>query len=153
MARDTNIITLVGRLTRDPEISQTQNGIKMAKFTLASSDDYKKKNGEEVKRTNFIQCEAFGGIVEVLERYTQKGKQVLVIGKMYVRESTNKEGKKVWYTGVTVDQLQLLGTGQDKPKYDHAQLASNDDTGDAMPPFDFDGSENTEEEDLFPFSN
>lgn len=106
--RDTNIVVMAGRLTKDPEVSQTQNGFKSVKFTLANSDDFKKKDGEEVKRTNFVMCEAYGGTADIIDKYTQKGKQVVVSGKMYVRES-EKEGKRSWFTGITVENVQLFG--------------------------------------------
>lgn len=106
--RDINEIILVGRLTKDPEIKMTPNNFKSARFTIASSDDYK-KNGETVKRTNFINCEAYGATAEILEKYAGKGKQVAIVGKMYVREG-EKEGQKTWYSGVTVQTIQLLAS-------------------------------------------
>ena len=106
--RDINEIILVGRLTKAPEIKMTPNNVKSARFTLASSDDYK-KNGETVKRTNFINCEAYGATAEILEKYARKGKQVAIVGKMYVREG-EKDGQKTWYSGVTVQTIQLLAS-------------------------------------------
>lgn len=106
--RDINEIILVGRLTKAPEIKMTPNNVKAARFTVASSDDYK-KNGETVKRTNFISCEAYGATAEILEKYARKGKQVAIIGKMYVREG-EKDGQKTWYSGVTVQTIQLLAS-------------------------------------------
>lgn len=106
--RDINEIILVGRLTKAPEIKMTPNNVKSARFTVASSDDYK-KNGETVKRTNFINCEAYGATAEILEKYARKGKQVAIIGKMYVREG-EKDGQKTWYSGVTVQTIQLLAS-------------------------------------------
>lgn len=128
MARDLNIINIVGRLTKDPEIKTTQNGIKMAKFTIANSDDYKTSDGTKVDRTNFIMCEAFAGTAEIFERYAQKGKQVLLTGKMYVRQG-EVEGKRTWYTGITVESVQLLGSAGDSApkteKIDHANQQAN----------------------------
>ena len=106
--RDTNIVVMVGRLTKAPEIKMTPNNVKAARFTVASSDDYK-KNGETVKRTNFISCEAYGAAAEILEKYARKGKQVAIVGKMYVREG-EKDGQKTWYSGVTVQTIQLLAS-------------------------------------------
>lgn len=107
--RDTNIVVMVGRLTKDPDISQTANGFKSVRFSIANSDDFRRKDGEEVKRTNFVNCEAYGGTAEVIEKYTEKGKQVLVTGKMYVREA-EKDGKRTWFSGITVETIQLLGS-------------------------------------------
>ena len=106
--RDINEIILVGRLTKDPEIKMTPNNFKSARFTVASSDDYK-KNGETIKRTNFINCEAYGATAEILEKYAGKGKQVAVVGKMYIREG-ERDGQKTWYSGITVQTLQLLAS-------------------------------------------
>lgn len=119
--KDINIISMVGRLVRNPEVKDTANGIKMAKFTIANNDDYKDKDGKLIEKVSFINCEAYGGLAGVVERYTEKGKQVVVVGRLEIREM-EKDGNRAWYTAVKVDSLQLLG-GNEKsiviPKVDH----------------------------------
>lgn len=107
MAKDFNQIIIVGRLTKDPEVRYTGNKVKHVKFTIANSDDYK-QGDTKVDRTYFINCEAYGATGDIIEKYAFKGKQVLINGKMYVRE-VEKEGNRTWYSGIVVQSIQLLG--------------------------------------------
>lgn len=106
MSKDLNVITVIGRLTRNPNIRETASGKKMALFTIANADDYK-QDGQLIKNTYFISCEAFGRIAEIVEQYTEKGKQVAIVGKMYVRER-EKDGTRTWYSGISVSSISLL---------------------------------------------
>ena len=124
--KDVNVITIAGRLVRAPEVKDTDNGIKMAKFTIANNDDYKDKDGKLIEKVSFINVETYGGLAGVVERYATKGKPVVIVGRLEIREM-EKDGKRTWYTVVKAVTVQLLGGGDEvagsmkdfAPKIDH----------------------------------
>lgn len=84
-----NLVVLTGRLTRDPEVRHTQDGLAIAKYTLAV-DGFKKDE------TDFINCVAMGKAGEFAEKYFTKGKRVEVEGRWKTGSYTNKDGQKVY---------------------------------------------------------
>lgn len=124
-----NTVTLIGRITKDPNISYTSNQMCIAKFNIAL-DRGKDKNGES-KGTDFPQIVAFGKVAELIERYTQKGSQVGISGHIHT-DSYEKDGKKVYTTDVIADRVELMGKAEktEKPKRDapsgFAELTDDD---------------------------
>lgn len=106
-----NIVTIIGRLTRDADIRQITNG-KMAAFTVAV--DRNKDGGAD-----FIRVIAFGKTAEIVEKYTGKGKQVGVSGRIQTGEY-EKDGHKVKTTDVVADRVELLG-GKNSEDQAHAE--------------------------------
>jgi single-strand DNA-binding protein len=108
-----NKVTLIGNVGRDVEVKAFDNGGRIAKFPLATTESYKSKSGEKVENTTWhnivIRAE---GLSKIAEMYVGKGSQVAVEGKLYVREYENKEGMKAKITEIVVDsfggQLVLL---------------------------------------------
>lgn len=107
-----NIVTIIGRLTRDADIRQITNG-KMAAFTVAV--DRNTKDGG----ADFIRVIAFGKTAEIVEKYTGKGKQVGVSGRIQTGEY-EKDGHKVKTTDVVADRVELLG-GKNSEDQAHAE--------------------------------
>ena len=101
-----NKVTLIGNVGRDVEVKQFDNGGRIAKFPLATTESYKSKSGEKVENTTWhnivIRAE---GLSKIAEMYVGKGSQVAVEGKLYVREYENKEGMKAKITEIVVDQF------------------------------------------------
>ena len=88
-----NKIFLMGRLTRDPELRHTQSGKAVASFSLAVDRDFKDKDTGE-KATDFIEIVAWGNTGEFVSKYFSKGRMAVVVGRLQVREWTDKEGNK-----------------------------------------------------------
>ena len=88
-----NHITIMGRLTRDPELRRTGNGTAVANFTLAVDRDYNPKDGGE-KEVDFIDCIAWRASAEFVSKYFSKGQMAIVSGKLRIRNWTDKEGNK-----------------------------------------------------------
>jgi len=103
-----NKVQLIGRLGKDPEIINFENGNKMAKFSLAIDDSYKDKNGEKVERTYWHNIAITGGLVKVVEDYVTKGKEIAVEGKLVSRSWTDKTGAKRYNTEVVCHELLML---------------------------------------------
>ena len=87
-----NNITLMGRLTKDPELRYTQNGTAVTSFTLAVERDYSGKDSE--KQVDFIDCLAWRHTAEFLAKYFSKGRMVVASGRLQVRPWEDKNGNK-----------------------------------------------------------
>ena len=99
-----NHITLMGRLTRDPELRRTGSGVAVTSFTLAVDRDFgKNENGE--KETDFIDCVAWRQTGEFVSKYFTKGRMAVVSGRLQIRPWTDKDGNKRRTAEVVVDNV------------------------------------------------
>lgn len=87
-----NTITVMGRLTRDPELRTTQSGTPVASFTVACERDFAGQDQE--KATDFIDCVAWRSTGEFVSKYFHKGNMIIVDGRLQSRKWTDKEGNK-----------------------------------------------------------
>lgn len=99
-----NHITIMGRLTRDPELRYTQSQTPVASFTLAVDRDYGSRDGGE-KQTDFIDCVAWRQTAEFVSKYFQKGSMAVVSGRLQIRDWTDREGGKRRSAEVVVDNV------------------------------------------------
>ena len=88
-----NHITIMGRLTRDPELRRTGTGIAVASFTVAVDRDFGGRDGGE-RETDFIDCVAWRQTGEFVSKYFTKGSMIVVSGRLQIRSWTDKEGNK-----------------------------------------------------------
>ena len=86
-----NVVTISGRLVRDPELRHTNSGKSVCSFTLAVDRDFKNNGDKEV---DFIDCVAWGNTADFVSRYAEKGRMLMVTGRIQIREWTDKEGNK-----------------------------------------------------------
>ena len=99
-----NHITIMGRLTRDPELRYTQSQTPVASFTLAVDRDFAPKDGGE-RETDFIDCVAWRQTGEFVSKYFQKGSMAVVSGRLAIREWQDKEGNKRRNAEVVADNV------------------------------------------------
>ena len=99
-----NHITLMGRLTRDPELRYTQSQTPVASFTLAVDRDFGNRDGGE-KQTDFIDCVAWRQTAEFVSKYFTKGRMAVVSGRLQIRDWTDREGGKRRSAEVVVDNV------------------------------------------------
>ena len=99
-----NTITIMGRLTRDPELRRTGSGIAVASFTLAVDRDYSGKDSSE-KETDFIDCVAWRNTGEFVSKYFSKGRMAVVTGRLQIRPWTDKDGNKRRSAEVIADSV------------------------------------------------
>lgn len=88
-----NHITIMGRLTRDPELRRTGSGVAVASFTVAVDRDFGGKDGAE-KETDFIDCVAWRATGEFVSKYFHKGAMIVVSGRLQIRNWTDKDNNK-----------------------------------------------------------
>jgi single-strand DNA-binding protein len=107
-----NRVQLIGLLGQDPEVKKFDKG-QLAKFSLATSETYKSKQGEKVTETQWHNIVAFGKTAEVLEKYVKKGDKIAVEGKLVTRKWQTNEGENRYSTEVVVNDILMLSN---KPK-------------------------------------
>jgi len=104
-----NRVILMGRLTRDPNISYSQGGDNMAiaRFTLAVDRRGRRQDGAEQQTADFIGCVCFGRSAEFAEKYLRQGMKVAVTGRIQTGSYTDKNGQKVYTTDVVLDDIEF----------------------------------------------
>ena len=113
MARGFNKVTLMGNLTRDPELRTTQNGNSVCNFSLAVNRTWRNSDGEQQEEVDFIDCVAWGKAGELIEQYTSKGRPLLVSGRLK-QDTWEQEGNKRSKLEVVVEDFNFVGGGSDE---------------------------------------
>lgn len=126
-----NHITLMGRLTRDPELRSTTSGTPVASFTLAVDRDFTSKDGGE-RQTDFIDVVAWRQTGEFVSKYFQKGSMAAVTGRLQIRDWQDKEGNKRRSAEVVADNV-YFGESKRRDGDSRDNFATRSDSG-------FDGS-------------
>lgn len=114
-----NHITIMGRLTRDPDLRRTGSGVAVASFTLAVDRDFGGQNGE--KETDFIDCVAWRNTGEFVAKYFTKGRMAVADGRLQIREYTDKHGNKRRVAEVVADHVYFADSNK---KEDSSQGSS-----------------------------
>ena len=108
-----NHITIMGRLTRDPELRRTGSGVAVASFTLAVDRDFgKNDNGE--RETDFIDCVAWRQTGEFVSKYFTKGRMAVVSGRLQIRSWNDKDGNKRRTAEVVADNVYFGDSKRDE---------------------------------------
>ena len=104
-----NRVILMGRLTRDPNITYSQSGENMAiaRFTLAVDRRGRRQDGADQQNADFIGCVCFGRQAEFAEKYLRQGTKIAVTGRIQTGSYTNKDGQKVYTTDVVLDDIEF----------------------------------------------
>ena len=104
-----NKVILVGNLGKDPEVKYLDNGVAVANFSLATTENYKNKAGERVSQTEWHNIVLWRGLAEVAEKYLNKGASVYIEGKIKTRKWEDKEGITRYSTEILADNMTMLG--------------------------------------------
>ena len=107
-----NKVILVGNLGRDAEVRYTPGGAAVAKFSIATTEQWTDKSGQRQERTEWHNVDLWGKQAETLSEYLVKGKQVYVEGRLQTDGYTDKDGQKRKATRVRADRVTLLGGGE-----------------------------------------
>lgn len=103
-----NKVQLIGNLGSAPEVKDLDNGNKVARFSLATSEYYVNKKGEKVNETQWHNIVIWGKLADIAGRYLQKGSQVVIEGKLSNRNYTDKEGTKKYFTEIVANEMLML---------------------------------------------
>lgn len=120
-----NRVILIGNVGQNPEIKSTQDGKKIAKFSIAISKSWRDKHsGERKTKTEWVNIDAFGNIASVIESYVKKGSKVYVEGSLQTTNYTDANGVKKFATKVVLQgfnsTIQLLDSKKDGEVSQHA---------------------------------
>ncbi len=110
-----NKVILVGNLGKDPEVRYLDSGVAVANFSLATTENYKNKEGERVSQTEWHNIVLWRGLAEVAEKWLKKGSSVYIEGKIKTRKWEDKEGNTRYTTEILADNMTMLGG---KPQVD-----------------------------------
>ena len=103
-----NSISVMGRLTRDPELRRTGSGKPVTSFTLACDRDFKNQQTGE-KEVDFLDCVAWGASGENVAKYFRKGQMAMVTGRLQIRQYTDKSGQKRSRAEIVVASVYFCG--------------------------------------------
>ncbi|MEL1134908.1 single-stranded DNA-binding protein [Desulfitobacterium sp. THU1] len=101
-----NRVVLIGRLTKDPELRYTPNGVAVASFTLAVDRNFKNANGE--READFIPCVVYRQLAELCANYLSKGKLAAVDGRLQVRTYDGQDGQRRWVYEIVAENVRFL---------------------------------------------
>lgn len=105
-----NQVTLVGRLTKHPEVKHTTDGTPLLQTTIAVNRPYRNAKGET--DTDFIYCTVWGRLAETAAKYSEKGSLVAVLGSIQTRSYKDSSGKTIYVTEVLVQTIRFLSKKQ-----------------------------------------
>lgn len=108
MAKGFNKVVLLGNLTRDPELRTTNSGQSVCSFSLAINRTWRDKAGEQQEAVTYVDCVAWAKAGEIIHQYTQKGRALLVSGRLESR-SWEQDGQKRSKIEVTVEDFNFIG--------------------------------------------
>lgn len=104
-----NKAIIVGNLGQDPELKYLPNGDAVCNFTVATSESWKDRDGNQQERTEWHRIVAFRRLAEICGEYLKKGKQVYIEGRIQTRSWEDKDGVKRYTTEIVANQMQMLG--------------------------------------------
>ena len=149
-----NKVILIGNLGRDPETRYMPSGEAVVNIALATTDNWKDKNGEKQERTEWHRVVIFGKLAEIAAEYLKKGSQVYFEGGLRTRKWTNKEGQDQYTTEIVADKMQMLGSrsgGSARMDEDTGAPPAKNNRPAAPPPDDKPGSSFDDLDDDIPF--
>ena len=104
-----NKVQLIGNLGNAPEVKNTENGKKLARFSMATNESYRGRTGEKITETTWHNIVAWGKVADIAEKFLTKGKEVAIEGKLINRSYTDKDGIKRYITEIQVNELLMIG--------------------------------------------
>ena len=113
MARGINKVILVGNLGSDPELRYTGSGTAVCNFSLATSESYKDRDGNQVENTEWHRVVAWARLAEICGEYLKKGRQVYIEGQLQTRQWEDKDGNTKYTTEIKAREMQMLGSRDD----------------------------------------
>jgi len=108
-----NKVMLIGNLGKDPEVRAIPSGVKVANFSIATSENYTGKDGNKVEKTEWHNIVMWRGLAEVAEKYLKKGSPVFIEGRLQTRSWDDQSGNKRYTTEIVADNMVMLGGRRD----------------------------------------
>ena len=142
---DLNRATILGRLTRDPELRSTTSGKTVATLSVATNRVWSDQSGQKQEQSEFHNCVLWGKLADIAGQYLSKGRRVYVEGRIQTRDWTGNDGVKRYRTEIVGDNLIML----DGPRgAAGAPSSGSGGSDDRMPPIDDSGDDEIKVEDI-----
>lgn len=109
-----NRVYLIGNLGQNPEMKNLENGKKLARFTLATTEEFKNSDGQKVKETTWHNIVAWNGTADLAGKYLRKGRQVAVEGRLVYKSYEDKNGVTKYVTEIVINELLFLQSGKEQ---------------------------------------
>ncbi len=116
-----NRVILVGNLGKDPEVKSLESGVKLAKFSLATTETFKDRDGNRTEHTEWHNIVFWRGLADVAEKYLRKGSTIYLEGRIRTRTWKDEDGKNRYMTEIQGDNMTMLGGRRDN----NSQQADN----------------------------
>jgi len=113
MSNSVNKATLIGNLTKDPELRQTPNGTSVCSFTVATNHSWKDANGAKQEKPEYHNIVAWGKLAEICGNYLTKGRKVYLEGRIQTRDWEGEDGIKRYRTEIIAENMVMLGGRSD----------------------------------------
>lgn len=107
-----NKATIIGRLGQDPDVRQTANGMSVANLSVATSEKYKDKSGQQQETTEWHRVTFWGKLADIAQQYLVKGSLVYIEGKLQTRKWEDKNGADRYTTEIVGREMVMLGGNQ-----------------------------------------
>ena len=104
-----NRVSLIGYVGQNPDVRTFESNRKKASFSLATNEYYTNEKGERVESTEWHNLVAWGKLADVVEKYVEKGREIVAEGKITYRSYDDKEGNKRYVTEILLNELHLCG--------------------------------------------
>lgn len=112
-----NKVILIGNVGADPDIKYLDGGVAVARFSLATTESYKNKNGERVDQTEWHNIVLWRNLAEIAEKYVKKGMRLYIEGRIRNRSWEDQSGVKKYMTEIQGDNMQMLSPKQESGEY------------------------------------
>lgn len=111
-----NKVILIGNVGADPEVRYLDGGVAVARFSLATTEVYNNKNGEQVRQTEWHNIVLWRNLAQIAEKYVKKGMLLYIEGRLRTRNWEDQNGNKRYTTEIYGDNMQMLTRKQDMPE-------------------------------------
>jgi single-strand DNA-binding protein len=128
-----NKVILIGHVGKDPEVKYIEQDVPVAKFTLATSESYKAKNGEKVETTEWHNIVLWRGLAKIAEQYVKKGSKLFIEGKITHRQY-EQDGVTKFFTEIVGNNMEMLSSRSDDNKSGGGQYNQNQNNTGVTPP-------------------
>lgn len=128
-----NKVTLIGNVGKDPEVKVISDSLKIAKFSVATSENYTDKKGEKITTTQWHNCVVWNKQADIVEKYVTKGMQLYIEGKLNYSKS-EKDGETKYFTEIIVNEFRFVGKKESSSSENSNQSAN-------IPPIEVDDSD------------
>jgi len=142
-----NKVILIGNVGKDPEVKYIKEDVPVARFSLATSESYKNRDGERVSNTEWHNIVVWRGLAKVVEKYVKKGSKLFIEGKLTYRQY-EKDGQTKYFTEIVCRDMTMLDSKGTTNQNDNQNSTS---TNVQEPPANLNDTENFNDVDDLPF--